>query len=161
QFDRVLAILAKQNRVLANLATESDAALAPLARQSSRISDFVNTSGQTAKATAERGDALEQNFAKLPAFLAQLTPTSKRLAEVAAAGTPVFANLRRAAPSVNRIFEQLGPFATASIPTFRTLGRLSDIGTQALQRSRPVIDDLSQFGRQGRPLAANLARALG
>jgi phospholipid/cholesterol/gamma-HCH transport system substrate-binding protein len=161
QFDRVLAILASQNKVLANLATESDAALAPLARNASRISDFINTSGQTAQATAERGDAFEQNFAKLPAFLAQLTPTSKRLGEFAAAGEPVFANLRQAAPSVNKIFEQLGPFATASIPTFRTLGRLSDIGTQALQRSQPVINDLSQFGKQGRPLAANLANALG
>jgi phospholipid/cholesterol/gamma-HCH transport system substrate-binding protein len=161
QFDRVLSILASQNRVLANLATESDAALAPLARQSGRISDFIRASGVTAQATAERGDALEQNFAKFPAFLRQLTPTSKRLGEFAAAGEPVFANLRRAAPAVNRIFEQLGPFATASIPTFRTLSRLSDIGTQALQRSQPVIDDLSQFGKQGRPLAANLAAALG
>jgi ABC-type transporter Mla subunit MlaD len=161
QFDRVLAILAQQNRVLANLATESDAALAPLARRSGRISDFIRASGETAQATAERGDALEQNFAKFPAFLAQLTPTSKRLGEFAAAGEPVFANLRRAAPAVNKIFEQLGPFATASLPTFRTLSQLSDVGTEALKRSQPVIDDLSQFGKQGRPLAANLAAALG
>jgi phospholipid/cholesterol/gamma-HCH transport system substrate-binding protein len=161
QFDRVLAILASQNKVLANLATESDAALGPVARQSARLSDFIRTAGNTAQATAERGDALEQNFAKFPAFLQQLTPTAKRLGEFAAAGEPVFANLRTAAPSINKIFEQLGPFATAALPTFRTLSHLSDIGTQALQRSRPVIDDLSQFGKLGRPLAANLAAALG
>ncbi len=161
QFDRVLAILASQNKVLANLATEGDAALAPVARQSARLSDFIRASGETSQATAERGDALEQNFAKLPAFLTQLTPTSKRLGEFAAAGEPVFANLRQAAPSINKIFEQIGPFSTAALPTFRTLGNLSDVGTQALQRSQPVIDDLSQFGKLGRPLATNLANALG
>jgi len=161
QFDRVLAILASQNKVLANLAVEGDQALAPIARQAGRLSDFIRASGETSQATAERGDALEQNFAKFPAFLTQLTPTSKRLGEFAAAGEPVFANLRRAAPSVNKIFEQLGPFATASLPTFRTLSHLSDIGTEALKRSQPVIDDLNQFGKQGRPLAANLANALG
>jgi phospholipid/cholesterol/gamma-HCH transport system substrate-binding protein len=160
QFDRVLAILAQQNRVLANLATESDAALGPIARNASRISDFVDKSGQTAQATAERGDALEQNFAKFPAFLTQLTPTARRLGEFASAATPVFANLRTAAPSINRIFEQLGPFATASLPTFRTLGHLSDIGTQALTQSQPVINDIKTFGAASKPLAANLANAL-
>jgi phospholipid/cholesterol/gamma-HCH transport system substrate-binding protein len=161
QFDRVLAILAQQNRVLANLATESDAALGPIARNASHISNFVDKAGQTAQATAERGDALEQNFAKFPAFLTELTPTSRRLGEFAAAATPVFRDLRIAAPAVNRIFEQLGPFSTAALPTFRTLSELSDIGTQALKQSQPVINDISTFGKASKPLARNLGRALG
>jgi ABC-type transporter Mla subunit MlaD len=160
EFDKVLAILASQNRVLANLATESDAALAPLARENASISDFVDKAGQTATATAERGDALEQNFAKLPEFLAQLTPTAQRLGEFAGNATPVFANLRAAAPSINRIFEQLGPFSTAALPTFRTLGDLSDVGRKALPASQPVIRDIATLGAATKPLASNLARAL-
>jgi ABC-type transporter Mla subunit MlaD len=160
QFDRVLKILADQNRTIANLATESDVALQPLAQQSACISDFVDKAGQTATATAERGAALEQDFAKFPAFLQQLRPTARRLGEFADAGTPVFANLRAAAPSVNRVIEQLGPFSNAALPALRTLGDASVVGTRALPAAQPVIRDIATLGAATKPLASNLARAL-
>jgi len=160
QLDRVLAILASQNRVLARLATESDAALAPVARQSGSISTFIDKAGATAAATAARGDDLEANFAKFPAFLTQLRPTMRRLGEFAAAGTPVMADLRAAAPSINTLFEQLGPFATAARPTFRTLGDLADTGRQALPAAEPIIRDIAVFAREAKPFADVLSRGL-
>lgn len=160
QLDRVLAILASQNRVLADLARDSDAALAPVARESRSISDFIDKAGVTATATASRGDALEQNFEKFPAFLEQLRPTMRRLGEFAAAGTPVFRDLRAAAPSVNTLFEQLGPFAAASLPTFRTLGDLADTGSVALPAAEPVIRDIAGFAKEAKPFARTLARGL-
>jgi phospholipid/cholesterol/gamma-HCH transport system substrate-binding protein len=160
QFDRVLKILADQNRVLANLASESDVALQPLAQSNASISDFIDKAGVTAAATAERGDALEQSFQKLPAFLTQLRPTAQRLGEFAAAGAPLFANLRAAAPSVNRVIEQLGPFTSAALPAFKTLGDASVVGTRALPAAQPVLRDIATLGTATRPLARNLARAL-
>jgi ABC-type transporter Mla subunit MlaD len=160
QLDRLLAILASQNRVLADLARDSDAALAPVARQSASISDFIDKAGATAAATAARGDDLEQNFAKFPAFLQQLRPTMRRLGEFAAAGTPVMTNLRAAAPSVNTFFEQLGPFATAALPTFRTLGNLADTGRQALPAAEPIIRDIRGFADEAKPFADVFARGL-
>jgi phospholipid/cholesterol/gamma-HCH transport system substrate-binding protein len=160
QFDRVLAILASQNRVLADLARDSDAALAPVARQSESITDFIDNAGATAAATAARGDALEQNFAKLPAFLTQLRPTMRRLGEFASAGTPVMIDLRAAAPSINTLLKQLGPFSTAALPTFRTLGELADTGRQALPAAEPVIRDIRGFADAAKPLADVLARGL-
>jgi phospholipid/cholesterol/gamma-HCH transport system substrate-binding protein len=145
QLDRVLAILASQNRVLA---------------QSQSISDFIDKAGATATATAARGDALEQNFAKLPAFLIQLRPTMRRLGEFAAAGTPVMRDLRAAAPSVNTLFEQLGPFSTAALPTFRTLGDLADAGRQALPAAEPIIRDIRAFATEAKPFARTLAGGL-
>lgn len=160
QFDQVLAILAAQNRTLARLATESDAALAPVAAQSQSISDFIDKAGATATATAARGDAMEQSFAKLPTFLQQLDPTVKKLGEFAAAGTPVMVNLRAAAPSLNTVFEQLGPFSQAALPTFRTLGNLADTGRAALPAAEPVIRDVHAFAQEAKPFAAVLAPAL-
>lgn len=160
-FDRVLKILADQNRTLANLASESDVALAPLAQSSASISNFIDKAGVTAQATAERGAALEQDFQKLPVFLQQLTPTAQRLGEFAAAGTPVFQNLRAAAPSVNRIVEQLGPFSAAALPALKTLGDASVVGTRALPAAQPVFKDIATLGSATRPLASNLSRALG
>jgi ABC-type transporter Mla subunit MlaD len=160
QLDRVLAILAGQNRTLADLARDSDTALAPLARENRAISDFVDKAGVTATATASRGDALEQNFEKLPEFLTQLRPTVQRLGEFATAGTPVMRNLLAAAPSVNTLFEQLGPFSTAALPTFRTLGDLADTGREALPAAEPVIRDIRGFADAAKPFARTLANGL-
>ncbi|HEY2571371.1 MAG TPA: hypothetical protein VGI27_07850, partial [Solirubrobacteraceae bacterium] len=160
QFDRVLAILASQNKVLAKLAVDSDTALAPVAAQSASISDFIDKAGATATATAARGDALEANFQRLPEFLRQLTPTAQRLGEFAAQGLPVVTDLRAAAPSVNTIAEQLGPFSTAALPALRTLGNAADVGSKALVQAQPVINDVGGFAKEAKPFASTLARAL-
>jgi phospholipid/cholesterol/gamma-HCH transport system substrate-binding protein len=160
QLDRLLAILASQNRVLADLARDSDAALAPVARESDSITEFIDTAGSTAAATAARGDALEQNFAKFPAFLTELRPTMRRLGEFAAAGTPVMTDLRAAAPSINTLLRQLGPFSTAALPTFRTLGDLADTGREALPAAEPIIRDIRGFADEAKPFARTLARGL-
>jgi phospholipid/cholesterol/gamma-HCH transport system substrate-binding protein len=160
QLDRVFAILASQNRVLADLARDSDAALAPVARQSESISEFIDKAGATAAATAARGDDLEQNFAKFPRFLTELRPTMRRLGEFAQAGTPVMTDLRAAAPSINTVFKQLGPFSTAALPTFRTLGDLADTGRQALPAAEPTIRDIRGFADEAKPFARTLSRGL-
>jgi phospholipid/cholesterol/gamma-HCH transport system substrate-binding protein len=160
QLDRVLAILASQNRVLADLARDSDRALAPTARDSRAISEFVDSAGRTAAATAARGDALEQNFERFPAFLRELAPTSRRLGEFAAAGTPVMRELRAAAPSINTLFRQLGPFSEAALPTFRTLGDLADTGREALPTLEPHLRDIEAFARRAEPFARTLRRGL-
>jgi len=160
QLDRVLAILASQNRVLADLARDSDRALEPTAREGRAIGEFIDTAGRTAAATAARGDALEQNFERFPGFLRELGPTSRRLGELAAAGTPVMRDLRAAAPSINTVFRQLGPFSEAALPTFRTLGDLADTGREALPALEPHLREIEAFARQAKPFARTLSRGL-
>ncbi|HZC28321.1 MAG TPA: MlaD family protein, partial [Gaiellaceae bacterium] len=57
--DTVLAILAQQNRVLENLATDSDRIMAPLARDRAQVADFVDKAGVVASAAASRDTQLE------------------------------------------------------------------------------------------------------
>ncbi|MBB4662679.1 MlaD family protein [Conexibacter arvalis] len=160
ELDELIKILADQNRVLAKLAEDSDAALQPVAREADRISNFIDKAGITAEATAEEGDALERNFELFPRLLRELQPTMARFEEFSRAATPVFADLRVAAPSVNQIFEQLGPFSEAALPTFRTLGDASEITRRALIAARPVIQDIRGLARSTGPLARNLAVGL-
>ncbi|HEY4278400.1 MAG TPA: MlaD family protein [Conexibacter sp.] len=159
-FDRFLRILGDQNRVIARLADDSDVSLAPLARENASISNFIDKAGQTAAATAERGDALERNFELFPHLLQQLQPTLARLQGFTDAASPVLANLRTAAPSLNQIFEQLGPFSEAALPTFRTLGDAAEVSRRALTAARPVIQDLRGLANETGPLASNLASGL-
>jgi hypothetical protein len=68
----------------------------------------------------------------------------------------VLADLRTSAPDLARFFGELGPFSEASIPALATLGDAADVGTPALQRSRPLIRDLGSFAADMGPVSKNL-----
>ena len=68
--DKVLAILAGQNRVLADLARDSDAALGPLAREREKVADWIvqaNARGRGLRRAARRHPPRHQPPARLPA----------------------------------------------------------------------------------------------
>jgi phospholipid/cholesterol/gamma-HCH transport system substrate-binding protein len=157
QTDRVLAILASQNRTLADLAQNSDTALAPLARERARAADFITKASATGAATAARGGDLERVLQKLPGFLRELTPTARQLGQTADQITPALNSLHAQAPAINTFVRGLGPVSTAALPAFRELGKTADVGSRALTVSKPVIDDLATFGKNLSPLASSLA----
>src|SRR4029077_1868128 len=90
ELDRVLAILAGENRVLAKLAVDSDRSLAPFAAVRNRVADFVVQSNTVAQASARQRGALEHNLIDFPPFLRQLGPAMERLGRFADETTPVF-----------------------------------------------------------------------
>ena len=129
--DKVLAILAAQNRTLAKLATDGDTILRPLARDRAQVADFVVRANTTAQATAERSAPLEQDIQKLPTFLAELKPSMAQLGATADQMTPVLTDLGAQAPAINRLIEQMGPFAAAATPALTSLGDASVVGRKA------------------------------
>ncbi len=158
--DQVLAILAGQNRTLADLARNSDTILAPLARDRARAADFVVQARNTAQAAAERSEPLERGIAELPAFLRELTPTMRRLGGLADQATPVLADVDAVAPDVNTVVAQLGPFSQAASPALTTLGEATKTGRPALVSSKPIIDELARFAKPAKPLSRNLSGLL-
>jgi ABC-type transporter Mla subunit MlaD len=154
--DKVLAILAGQNRVLAKLASDSDTSLAPLAKQRRRVSDWIVQANRTGQATAERSDAIRASLRKLPGTLRQLRPLMADLEGFADQATPVFTDLGKAAPGVNRLVTQLGPFSSAATPAIKSLGEATRRGRPALVKARPLVQDLRRFGRDFRPVSQNL-----
>jgi ABC-type transporter Mla subunit MlaD len=156
QTDRVLKVLAGQNRVLAQLASDSDPVLQPLARDKRRVSDFIVQANDTAQATAERRGALRASIRRLPGFLRQLRPLMADLGSFSDQATPVVRDLGTAAPDVSRLVRQLGPFSSAARPAIRSLGRATVKGRPALIRARPLVLDLRRFAREARPVSVNL-----
>jgi ABC-type transporter Mla subunit MlaD len=155
--DRVLNLLAGQNRVLDRLAVNSDTSLAPLARDRAKVADFIVQANTTAQATAERSAALEANIQRLPPFLQQLQPTMVRLGALSDEATPVLTDLGQQAPAISRFIEALGPFSKAATPSLRSLGAAADVGRVALPASLPIIKELRSLASTTKPLAANLA----
>jgi phospholipid/cholesterol/gamma-HCH transport system substrate-binding protein len=160
ELDKVLAILAKQNRTLADIAHDSDVALAPLARDRRRVADFIDQASQVAQATAARRVDLERNVQRLPTFLAELRPTTRRLSSLSDQAVPVLRDLHANAPAINTLIRQTGPFAEAALPATRALGRAGRVGGPALRASLPRVRQIQNLAVNLRPLATNANKLL-
>ena len=160
EVDEVLKLLASQNKVLANLARDSDTVLAPLARERSHISGAIEHSSNVAAATAERRDDLAADIERLPRFLRELRPTMRQLGELSDQATPVFRSLGNSAPDINRMIRELGPFSEAGIPAVESLGDAAVIGTPAMRDLLPITKDLRRFAKTARPVGATAAAVL-
>jgi ABC-type transporter Mla subunit MlaD len=156
--DKVLKILASQERTLADLARDSDAALEPLARERARVANFIVEADETARASAERRVELSQSFEKLPRFLAELKPTMQDLGALSDEMTPVIADLGDAAPDLNRFVLALGPFSRQARPSLDSLGDALQVGGPALQRTEPLLEDVTVFAKDAAPLSRDLAK---
>jgi phospholipid/cholesterol/gamma-HCH transport system substrate-binding protein len=160
QVDQVLKLLASQNKVLQDLATNSDTVLAPLARERRHVGGFIQHSSRVAEATAERRDDLEADIERLPRFLQELKPTMRQIGDLSDQATPVFRDLGAEAPSINRMIEALGPFSKAGIPAVKSLGDASVIGTPAMKDLLPITKDLRRFAKTAKPVGATAAAIL-
>ncbi len=156
--DRVLKILSDQNEVLADLARDSDRAIAPLARERKRVSEFVVQANETGKATAARSADIERGIERLPAFLRELRPLMADLGGFAGDATPVMRDLNAAGDDVSRVFQALGPFSDGARTSLLTLGDATVTGRPALLRTRPLIQDLADFANDARPASRDLDR---
>ncbi len=160
EFDRVLAILAGENRVLAKLAVDSDRALAPLARVRQQVADFLVQSNTVAQATAAHRGALAQNLKDLPPFLREFGPAMERIGRFADQATPVFANLKPAAAGIDKAFTSLPGFSKSSSTFFTNLGKTSKLSGPAIVATKPLLGHLKVLGGAAEPFTGNLATLL-
>jgi ABC-type transporter Mla subunit MlaD len=158
--EKVLAILASENKVLTDLAVEGSRAIAPLAADRGRVVGFINQSKNVAQATANNRGAAGQSFAKLPAFLEQLGPAMERLGRFANQSIPTFEDLGVAAPGVDKTFENLGPFSRSSATFVKSLGKTSKLTGPALTAVEPLLPLVKSFGGVAKPFTGNLSGLL-
>jgi phospholipid/cholesterol/gamma-HCH transport system substrate-binding protein len=158
--DRVLAILAAQNRQLADLARDSDTVLEPLAEQRASVRGFIAEAGTTAQATAERREDLEAGLARMPRFMRELRPTMAELERFAEAGVPLARDLREAAPSLTGATRQLERFAPPATDAMVSLGDAAEQSGGPLAASDPVIRQIGKLARTTAPGAESLAELL-
>src|SRR4051794_36643997 len=158
--DKVLKILADQNKVLADLARNGDTVLAPLAERRRQVADFVVKAGDVAQATAERDADLERTLQLLPRLLSELRPTMVRLGAFSDEASPVLEDLGSEAPALSRFAKALGPFSQASIPAVRSLGAASDVGLAAVPKTLPITKETRALAQAAKPVASNLRATL-
>lgn len=158
--DRVLKILASQNRLLARLATNSDTVLGPLARERRQISGFITQANTTSVASAARAADISRTFKLFPSFLRQLRPLMADLGALADQGTPLMTELGQSAAAQGQEFANLTPFAAKARTSLIDLGAAAQKSQPALVATMPLAQRLLRLGRSGQPTAATLQRLL-
>jgi len=156
QTDQVLKILARENRVLAQLAVDSDTVLGPLAQARHQLSDFVVQANTTGVASAARAADIARSIQLFPSFLRQLRPLMVDLGALADQGTPLSASLSSAAAALNRQFTNLVPFAHAATPATIALGNSAQQSQPYLIATEPLARQLQNLGSAAVPTAASL-----
>ena len=158
--DKVFKILASQNRQLAQLADDSQAVLAPLAKQRNQISGFIRSANTTSVAVAARAQAESRTFRLFPVFLSRLRPLLADLSVLADKGTPVLQQLGQTAGPLGTEFGELRPFATGARTSLIALGHTAQQSEAPLVSSLPVVQELRAVGVNAKPSAANLEKLL-
>jgi len=158
--DRVLKILADDRQTIRSLSREADGVLSRLAANRRNVGRFVVAARNSAVASADRRAALAATVHKLPGFLEQLRPTLADLGTAAREQTPTLADLRASAPSLTSFFNRLGPFANASRPAIKSLGKASVTGRRAAIVARPTVAELRRFATPSPEVSHNLAMIL-
>jgi ABC-type transporter Mla subunit MlaD len=157
QTDRVISVLARQNKTLARLVDESDQVLGPLAQRRHELSGFIKNSGRTAEATAARGDDLERSLQKLPAFLEKLGPAADDFGALADQATPALESLLSESDAINKTVQGLGPTAAKATPALIALGKPAASATEALPKLEPPTHKLTALTQPLLPLSTDLA----
>jgi phospholipid/cholesterol/gamma-HCH transport system substrate-binding protein len=149
--DQVIKILAGQNRQLAQLASDSDTVLAPLARVRRQLQGFIVGANTTSSASATQAAATSASIRLFPTFLRQLRPLLVQLSNLADQGTPLMASLAQSAPALGRQFQNLAPFARAARPALISLGHYSQLSQPQLLGTLGLDERLLHVGRQALP----------
>lgn len=161
QVNKLMAILASQNRRLAQLARDGDHNLTRLAAKRKNMTGFFKSAGYVAAATAERGDAQRENLRNLPGTLRELRATFGSLENFAGNAQPVFAELQPHTKDISEVTTKLKPFAEAAEVSLTALGRASRTAGPDLVASRPIIQKLGKQARIGKQPATQLNFFLG
>lgn len=158
--NRLFGILNRQRDRLAQLASDSDAILEPLARERASVAGFFRNAGAAGEASSERGEALEASLRKFPAFLRELRGTMRSLEGFSDAATPVFADLGDAAPALTRATRALRPFSAASTVSLKSLGASGEVGGPKIRAADPVVRKARDLAISGAEPTTDLARLL-
>ncbi|HTA97574.1 MAG TPA: MlaD family protein [Solirubrobacteraceae bacterium] len=160
QLEAVFAILAKENKVLTDLAVEGDRALAPIAADRGQVVGFIKASKTVAQATANQRGALAQNLADFPAFLEQLGPAMERLGRFAEQTTPTLEDLGIAAPGINKLFKSTAPFSKSFEGFLSAVGKNAKKTASALKAVEPLLGLAKGLGKNAKPFASNFSGLL-
>jgi ABC-type transporter Mla subunit MlaD len=159
--DRLFAILTAQRDKLAQLASDSEEVLRPLARERAHVAGFFANAGAAAQASSERGAEVEASFRKFPRFLREFRLTMRSLQGFSDAAAPVFADFGKSMPAYTEATRELTPFSEASTVALKSLGASGEIAGPLLHEADPILRKTTELAKSGAAPTTELAEFFG
>ena len=156
--DKLFGILSDQREELAQLASDSNEILGPLARERRHVVGFISNAGAAAEASSERGEQLEEALQKFPTFLREFRTTMTNLEGFSEAATPVMEDLGAAAPSLTDATRTLTPFSEATTVALKSLGEAGEASGPIFAEADPVIRKTTDLSKSGVVSTRELSR---
>ena len=142
---QVIGILDRQKTELAALVDATNTIAQQGASHTAAVQAFLQQASTLATTTAQHSSNLALAVQRLPGLLAAAQPALEQLDVVAREGTPLVQQLGVAAPYLNQVSVDLGPFAAAAKPGLAALSNALRTGIPAIKKITPVTKALHQY----------------
>jgi ABC-type transporter Mla subunit MlaD len=155
---QAISILVTQRAQLRTLIDASNTVAAQGAAGRTNLQRFLDQAASLSTVTAAHSGALSEAIARLPGMLSATRPALNQLKTVATDGTPLLQELTNAAPSLNRVATDLGPFAAAAKPGLARLSVALRTAIPAIRQSTPLISTIRSYAHRSAPSTALAAK---
>lgn len=156
---RVIGLLERQRVQLLGAIDDSDTALVALAPHAPGARRLLRRAASVLTRTGRHSEDLTLAVLRLPALLRGARPALQSLGEVAATGTPLLAQVHRAAPTIVSLTKDAPVLARAARPTLAKLAPVLARGAKIVKRALPVSRALRIYAHRSLP-SAKLAGTL-
>lgn len=157
--NKILKILAKENRNLFRLAEDGDRSLKALAENRDHIVGLFKNADEAARATNEKQAELAETLRLLPGFLEELEETAPVLENFANQAAPVAAATRAASGDLSEFVTGTKEFVDAANPALKRFGDTSDVFREQIPALMPIAETLRGIGKN-RSSVTNLKKLL-
>jgi ABC-type transporter Mla subunit MlaD len=144
--NKILKILAKENKNLVRLAEDGDKSLQQLADNRDHIVGLFKNADIASRATNQKQKELAETLSLLPEFLRELEETAPVLENFANQAAPVAASTRAASADLSTFVSGTKKFVDAANPALKRFGTTADVFRAQIPALQPVADTLKVIG---------------
>lgn len=145
--NKVLKILADQNKNLERMAVDGDKSLVRLARARENIVGMMRNGDKAARATNVKQKQLAETMALLPDFLRELEKTAPVLENFANQSAPVAASARAASGDLSKFVTGTKEFVDTANPALTRFGHTADVFRAQIPALQPIAQTLNEIGQ--------------
>ncbi|MGE5617548.1 MAG: MlaD family protein [Candidatus Woesearchaeota archaeon] len=147
---RAIGILTRQGRQLQAVISATRTIMAQGAAHTANLKRFLVSAAALSASVAGHRGPLASAVSRLPRLLAATRPALQQVDAVARNGTPLLGELQAAAPWLDRVSADLGPFAAAAGPALSRMTSALRHGIPALRASVPMADAITTYTRRSK-----------
>lgn len=160
QARKLLTALNGQRAALTSSIVDTDTALAALAERRTDVRGLLASASSTVKVTAAKRRELGETLRRLPGTLDAIDGGLDALNRTTRTGTPLLAELRTAAPGLDRVAASITTFSKQATPAVKAVGKVTRENRGTLTALRPVARNLRAMAQALAPVAGSARQLL-